>query len=50
MSKKILVAYGTAAGSTGEVAEAIAEEISKTTAQSPSKCACGILPRLSNHE
>jgi len=29
MSKKILIAYGTAAGSTGEVAEVIAEEITQ---------------------
>ena len=33
MSKKILVAYGTAAGSTGEVAEAIAEEMKQLGAQ-----------------
>jgi len=33
MSKKILIAYGTAAGSTGEVAEAIAEEMGQLGAQ-----------------
>ncbi len=33
MSKKILIAYGTAAGSTGEVAEAVAEEMGQLGAQ-----------------
>jgi menaquinone-dependent protoporphyrinogen oxidase len=33
MTKKILVAYGTAAGSTGEVAEAIAKEMEQLGAQ-----------------
>lgn len=33
MSKKILIAYGTAAGSTGEVANAIAEEMTQLGAQ-----------------